>query len=306
MTATGIADALRTQLDLEGYGSAFQVYRDSMPLDEQAATAAIIDAISEPAVMDGYQDVLRHMADTGDNIDTWQAAVTAVPDGLEFEHGDFTASIVLSSGLQVAKAGQRRTRRQERAGERATAIEAKRRAIEDTSEDDYLIHANQCGYLLRNVRLDFLRSPKMQGTSVKMRIRDLTLDQLQRFMDAAGRETLASLSTHEGTRPGSDDAGRYVYSGWIGFTTEIIDFLNLEMVIDIDNLKAQHRDVGGDTGFRPLAEWGGGVEIVIGQLIDRRPDIDADAIREWLMEGYGGEIIANEPIGSEFPKAATT
>ena len=61
-------------------------------------------------------------------------------------------------------------------------------------------------------------------------------------------------------------------------------------MIDVDALKEQHRDIGGDTGFRGLEKWGGGADAIIGQLIDRRPNIDADMIRYFFTEGLNGVL----------------
>lgn len=285
-TTEGIAAWLQGQLELEDYGAAFQVYRDGKPLDEGSAREAIVQTMA--ANMGRYQEALRRMAAKGENPDHYVAEVRYDPQGLVFVHNDFT--IDLAGGLQVA--GPRKTRRQKPPDKgRVTALEKKRQRIHETSSDDYLTHAYQCGYLLRNTSLDFLRSRKMQGTSVKMRIRNLTLDQLQQFTDAAGDRTLAALSTHEGTHVESDDGASYIYSGWIGFAREVIDFLNLEFLIDIDELKAQHRDVGGDTGFRTLESWGADSETVIGELVSRRPDIDAGSIRKRFDEGYSGSLV---------------
>lgn len=290
-TDDGIVAGLQQELKIVGYGTVFQIYRDRTLLDEDTVRQAIIEAVTGPAMMLMYKETLRRMIGAGDEPNHYEADVQADANGLVFEHGDFKRAIDLATGLRIAGPGEKKTKREKTVEEKAKALEQKREKIQDTDEENYLTHAAQCGYLLRNVRLGFLRSPKMQGTSVKMRINNLTLDQLQRFIDATGSPTLAALSTHEGTQPGADDSGRYIYSGWIGFAMEVIDFLNLEMVIDVEELKARHRDIGGDTGGRTLETWDADAEIVIGQLADRRPDIDAEAIREWFMEGYGGALI---------------
>jgi len=308
MTPDDIAAGLQDKLELRGYWTEFQVLRNGMPIDEESARQIIIGMVTSPPIIEKYQSSLQRMNGDADNREAIVEA-TQTTGGLRFKHGsygqlltDFGEFNVISKGTLKDRL-ENRTKAEEKAEERATALDAKHRDIQSTSNDDYLIHANQTGYLLKNVRLDFLRSPKMQGTSVKMRIRDLTLDQLRRFVDAAGHETLASLSTHEGTQPGLDDYGQYIYSGWIGFATEVIDFLNLETVIDIGDIKSQHRDIGGDTGFRPLSEWGGTVEAAIDQLAERRPDIDVEDIRYWFMEGYGGELLYKD---TDEPQEATT
>lgn len=305
-TDDGIAGGLQQELKIVGYGTAFQIYRDRTLLDEEAARQAVIEVVTGPAMMPMYKEMLQRMIGAGDEPNNYEADVQIDADGLVFEHGNLLKSIDLAdSGLRIVGPGGKKTKRQRTVEERAKALERKRERIRDTGEEDYLTHANQCGYLLRNVRLGFLRSLKMQGTSVKMRINNLTLDQLQRFMDATGNPTLAALSTHEGTQPGSDDSGRYIYSGWIGFAMEVIDFLNLEMVIDVEGLKEEHRNVGGDTGGRALEEWDADAETVIGQLADRRPDIDAEMIRAYFMEGRNGELFMEDEDGAvEIPKVA--
>lgn len=293
-TDGGIVAGLQDRLRIVGYGTAFQIYRGRALLDEDAARQAVIEAVVGPPVLPRYKDTLQRMMGADDNPDYYEVDMQAGPDGLVFEHGDFRGPIDLADGLQVSSPTGKATRRQRQIEERAEALGQKREKIRYTSEEDYLIHAAQCGYLFRNTLLDFLHSPKMQGTSVKMKIYNLRLDQLQRFIDATGSPTLAALSTHEGTRPGSDDDGKYTHSGWIGFALEVIDFLNLELVIDIDALKAQHRDVGGDTGFRTLEAWGAHADTVLGQLTDRRPDIDGDMIREFFMEGRNGTLFMDQ------------
>ena len=293
-TTEGIVVGLQ-ELDLEGYGTAFQVYRDSMPIDGKAARQVIIKAITVPAVMERYQNVLRRMIADEDSPDYYAAAVQVGPEGLlAFEHGDFKTTIDLAdSGLQVAMPKQRKTRRRQQVEERAEALDRKREKIKETGEEDYMLHANQVGYLLRNVRLNFLHSKNMYTSSVKMRINNLTLDQLQSFIDATGSQTLAALSTHEGTRPVSADGETGIYSGWAGFAREVIDFLNLELVVDVDGIAAQYRTIIADTGFETLDRWDADTETVLGQLIDRRSDLDAETIREWFTEGYGGTIMVD-------------
>jgi len=158
----------------------------------------------------------------------------------------------------------------------------------ERSRRGYLDHANQCGFLLRSVRLGFLFSRRMQTTSVKMRILDLTLDQLRRFTGAGGG-TLAALSTHEGG--GGDGGAIPVYSGWTGFALEVVGFLGLGSAVDVDAIAARHLGVGGDTGFLPLGKWGAGGKAVLGRLVGRRPDIDAGDIRREFEAGLAGKLV---------------
>ena len=222
----------------------------------------------------------------------YDRAAAESPEGLMFEHGDFEEPIGVGDGLQD---GPRKTRRREKKTEeeektedRAETLERKRQKTQGTPNKDYLDHANQCGYLLKNIRLDFLKSPEMRTTSVKMRIHNLTPDQLKRFTDAAGEKSLAALSTHEKTKTERDSRETKIYSPWTGFALAVIDFLDI--AVDVDGLAARHRDVGGDTGFLPLEKWGVSKKSVLEQLTNQRPDIDAEEIRKAFTKGYGGGL----------------
>lgn len=160
--------------------------------------------------------------------------------------------------------------------------------IPDTDKKDYLDHANQAGYLLKNVTLNFLKSKRMHGTSVKTRIKDLVPHQLRGFTGANGDAPLAALSTHKDTKLEKSGRETKIYSGWVGFARAIIGFLDVD--VDVDAIAARHRESGGDSIYRPLNKWGVGKKAVIGQLVDQRPDIDAKEIRESFMKGYDGEL----------------
>lgn len=190
-----------------------------------------------------------------------------------------------ASGLFSASAGHDRTANDdalENGVEDAEADILDEREIPD--KKDYLDHANQCGYLLKNVTLNFLKSRRMSGTSVKTRIEDLVPHQLRGFTGADGDAPLAALSTHEDTRLEKSGHETRIYSGWVGFARAIIGFLNVD--VDVDAIAARHRESGGDPKYRSLGKWGVGRKAVIGQLTDRRPDIDADEIRRSFMKGY--------------------
>ena len=154
---------------------------------------------------------------------------------------------------------------------------------------DYLDHANQCGYLLRNVRLNFLKSRRMRTTSVKTRVLDLVPYQLREFTGANGEALLAALSTHEDTELERSNRDTKIYSGWVGFARAVIAFLNVD--IDVDVIAARHRDSGGDSTYRPLNKWGVGKKAVIKRLIDQRPDIGAEEIQKSFMKGFDGQLI---------------
>jgi len=285
---------LQDQLELDGYGGAFQVHRDGEPLDEQAGRQAIVQAmVADLSMMGRYQEALRRMAGKGDNPRDLAATVEHGPEGLTFKHGDFRE--LIGGGLQIS--GPKKTRRREKkteesaeesAEDRRVRLETKRQKIQDTPEKDYLDHANQCGYLLKNVTLNFLRSTRMRGTSVKTKIKDLVPDQLRGFTDADGEASLAALSTHEDTELEKSGRDPNIYSGWSGFARAVIDFLNIDM--DVDSIAARHRESGGGPKYRPLNKWGVGRKAVVERLVSQRPDIDAEEIKKSFMKGYGGKL----------------
>lgn len=195
-----------------------------------------------------------------------------------------------ASGLLSASAGHDRT-----TGDDAVL----EKGIEDAETDmpderefpdkaNYLDHANQCGYLLENVTLNFLKSKRMHGTSVKTRIEGLVPYQLRDFTGADGEASLAALSTHKDTKLEKSSRATKIYSGWSGFARAVIAFLNVD--VDVDSIAARHRESGGDSIFRPLNKWGVGKKSIIERLVSQRPDIDAEEIRKSFMKGYGGKL----------------
>jgi len=160
--------------------------------------------------------------------------------------------------------------------------------LSNTDTANYLDHANQCGYLLQNVRLNFLKSRRMRTTSVKTRILDLVPYQLRDFTGANGAATLASLSTHEDTKLEKSNRETKIYSGWSDFARAIIAFLNVD--VDVDSIAARHRDSGGDSIYRPLNKWGVSRKAVIEQLVSQRPDVDPDKIRKSFTRGFEGGL----------------
>jgi len=60
-TAENLAAGLRDKLRIEGYGTAFRLFRDGVPIDEEAARLAIIDEITTRPVVGGYQQSLLRM-----------------------------------------------------------------------------------------------------------------------------------------------------------------------------------------------------------------------------------------------------
>lgn len=161
-------------------------------------------------------------------------------------------------------------------------------AAEPAAEREYLDYANQCGYLLKNVTLNFLRSTRMHGVSVKTKIKDLVPYQLRDFTGADGGAPLASLSTHKDTKLEKSGRDTWIYSGFSGFALAIVDFLDAG--IDVEAIAAKHRESGGGPKYQPLDKWGVSRKAILERLVSQRPDIDAEAIRKSFMKGHDGKL----------------
>jgi len=302
-TAEGIAAALRDRLDLEGYGTAFQVFRDGMSLDEDAARQAIVDEIAAPPVIERYQQSLRRMMD--DDPSGWRNWSTFVePDsamgGLVFEHGDFRQPVslggleVVIGDKQVARRLKNRPKREIAKEERAKGLQRKLEDTLGTDEADYLVHANQCGYLVRNTTMRFNRTGKGQwSTSVMTHIGGIALPTLRGFVDSTGQASLSSISTHADGTEGAEESGSEVGIDAVhkGFARDIVDFLNLEFAVDIDGIAGQYGEEKSDSGFQSIERLGGSREEVLRRLIERRRDLDPGKITEWFELGYESELI---------------
>jgi len=286
---------LRDRLDLEGYGTAFQVFRDGVSLGEDEARQAIADEIATPPVAERYQQSLRRMMDDDPSgWRNWSTFVEAEGDGLMFEHGDFRHPVRLD-GLetvvgekQVERRLKNRPKKETAKEERAEMLRRKLEDTRDTDEADYLAHANQCGYLVRNTTIRFNRTGKGQwSTSVMTHIGGISLPTLRGFVDSTGRAALAEIDTH--TDQVSDgDSGDGIEAMHKGFARDIVDFLDLE--VDIDAIAGQHGEDKSDSGFRSIEHWGGSREEVLRRLLERRRDLDSDRITEWFELGYESEL----------------
>lgn len=313
-TDEGVADALRAELTLEGHGAGYQAWRDGLPVEEEALRQAVIAEVTSPAAMGRYREAIRAMASEG-SLDGYAVFVEADGDGLAFEHGDFRRPLALD-GLEVvvgAKAlerrRKRRTKKEIRREDKADRLREKLEDTLGTAETDYLIHANQCGYLVGHTSMRFYNAARGQwGISMMTRVNGITLDRLRGFVDSTGSQALSGVSTHadtslEGAAP-TEDAGTDVETraasscsedseGILAmhsdFARELIDFLNLELEIDIDGLKAQHR--GADSGFQSIGHWGADRDSVLTRLLERRRDLDPVEITEAFGMGHDGELL---------------
>ena len=297
-TVDGVAAGLRNGLELEGYGTKFQIFQDGLSVGEEAARQAIVDEITAPPVIGRYQQAIQRMMDDDPKgWRNWSMFVEAGEGALMFEHGDFQQPIRLD-GLeivvgekQVERRFKNRPKRETKKEEKAEKLRRKLDDTRDTDAADYLAHANHCGYLLRRTTIRFNSVAKDQfGTSVMTRIGGITLSALRDFIDSTGKATLSMISTHQGSEPteyADDGRGRAgIEAMHHDFARGIIDFLNLEYEVDTDAIARQHREDKSDSGFRSIEHWGGGRETVLNRLIERRPDLDSDEITEWFGQGY--------------------
>ncbi len=304
-TPEGITASLQGVLELGGYGTGFQVFRGGMPIDEEAARQAIIDEVTAPPLIEKYQRTLQAMVDDG-SIKGW--AVYVEPDpagGLVFRHGDFEPSLslgefeVVTGAKEVEQRRKRRNKTQTTKEDRVQKLKDKLDETQDTEKDDYLLHAIQCGYLIRNTAIRFFAQIEGQlGCSTETKIQGITLPKLRDFIDSAGRTSLAEVSTHVDTglektaecgggKKAKADVVEAVHSG---FAEEIIDFLNLEYEVDVDSIKRRHREEKADSGFRSIGHWieqsGGDGGMVLEKLKDRRRNLDPDEIAAAFELGY--------------------
>ena len=305
LTADSVAAGLRDVLEINGYGTAFQVFRGGVPVDEEAARRAIVD---EVAAAEGYRRSLQRMM-REPRWQDWSAFVEADPaGGLAFEHGDpaqsgFRRSLELG-GLEVVVGPEkierrlkRRTKREKEGGEKAERLRGKLGDTRNTTEADYLAHAECCGYLVRNTTVRFNSSGKKQwGTSVVTRIGGIALPALRGFIDSAGRATLSAVSTHADRQLSeyADDAGGAkagIEAMHREFANDIVDFLNLESEVDIDGVARLYRPSGprrhSDSKFQSIEDWGGDRGTVLGKLKERRVDLDPEKITAAFDKGYG-------------------
>lgn len=159
---------------------------------------------------------------------------------------------------------------------RRELLEQKLALIAGTPDEAYLRHVNHCGWLFRNIELYFVHTKNQWGASVKTRILNLTVEEMQKtFVDATGTLALANLQPTINADP---QHGEHILGTTRDFAVAIIDFLNLEFVVDIDAILAETKKQVGDTGSKGLEAWGGTREIVLERLQERRPDLDVEEV----------------------------
>jgi hypothetical protein len=301
-TQAGITQALQNELSIEGYGVAFRLYANGQALDDASAKQVVIQSIQASPFFPQYERMLQRMMFNSDNPDyyTMEATLDPAREVLMFEHADTTAPIELNGYKIVgAKATPRKQRKiDEEKQRREQKLQQKLDAIGNTDEMSYMLHANQCGYLLANTTMRFWHLPSMWATSVMTHIKGISIPDLQQFVDAAGNPTLSGISTHEGNEPGADEAQEMkptntgIVAMHRGFAREIVDFLNLEFVVDVDGIAAEYLQLEGDSQFKNLENWGGDAQTVLQRLIERKPqNLDDGDVQEYFEAGQKGELI---------------
>ncbi len=308
-TAEGIAAGVQSGLRLKGYGTAFQIWRDGVPIDEGTARQAIVDKISSPPVMEIYQRSLQRLIHEEGDIGFYEISVEAEPPALMFEHGNFRHPMeldgfeVVVGEKDVERRRKRRTKKEIGKEEKARRLDQKLEDTKNTDEAHYLVHANQCGYLVGNTSIRFFNAGRGQwGISVMTRINGISLSKLQEFIDSTGTPTLSGVSTHADTSLADlpraaaeaephcreDEGGITAMHG--DFAKDIVDFLNLEFRVEIDETKAQYKD--SDSRFQSIEHWGGGRDMVLERLLERRGEgLNPDDITEAFEMGYKGELL---------------
>lgn len=277
---------LTQRLKVRDYG-VFSLYRGTQLIPKSDVSTLIVDAVADlPAV--------KRVFDT-DDFD-WMA-VTAIysaeAEDLIFDFGG-EVEIPLSDTLQrqgIKVVGPRKVSRQAaaRISQRQTVLRNKLAAIPNTTEESYLLHVNQCGYLLKNTKLYFVHTQNQWSSSVKTSILDLPIEQLRLFVDATGFCSMLSVSPHAEIVA---DAGRKsILATTREFAEAIVDFLNLEFVVDVGGILAEYAQIVGDSNFQLLEHWGGTREVVLQRLVDRRPASNATTVTEYFDAGYNGELV---------------
>lgn len=300
-TAEGAATRLRDRMKIEGYGIDFQIWRGGLPLNETAASRLIIGKVTTRPVADMYLAGIQDMVRQGrDDLIDGTVATRIKGTRLMFEHGDFKYPVnftysnpeltVVIGQKDVARRLKRRNKGDIKREDRSNRLQDKLDDTRETNGANYLAHAGQSGYLMRNTFIRFFAQIEGQyGTSTETQIRGITLPEMQGFIDSAGRETLADVSTHVDTNLEKD--GAKIQATHSDFAKEIVDFLNLEYEVDVDSIKRQHREERTDSGFQTIEHWikyqGGDKGMALKKLLDRRPSaVTPDDITEAFEAGY--------------------
>ena len=283
-----LIELLNKNLKVNGYG-VWNLYRGTDLIPESEVKAIIIEAIKDNPTVKRVFDVAgedaRYMAITADYSQDHENLIFDF--GGEFEIG--LKELLATAGIRVT--GPRKVSRQaaERLAQRQADLTAKLELIPGTPVHIYLRHVNQCGFLLSRTKLYFVHTRKQWTASVKTSILDLTIEQLRLFSDATGSWSLATLKPHAEIT--GDDNRKSILATTRDFAVAIVDFLNLEFIVDVDSILAEYAELVGDSNFQHLSEWGGTREIVLQRLIERKPDMDAETIAEYFNAGFNGELV---------------
>jgi len=296
--AEGIAAKLQDRLKLTDYGVEFQIWRDSLPLNEAEAKRVIIGKITTRPVVGEYLLSLRDAIcrNGGEEFVDDSPEVWIRGSQPEFKHGDFKYYVNFRHSNPELRVivGQRDVKRKIREmkspeikrEKKTNKLQEKLEDTRTTGRDDYLAHARQCGYLTVNTTMRFFANIEGQfGTSIETHIQGISLLELQTFVDSAGRESLSGVSTHVDTSL-EKDCGKSLNAMHSDFAKEIIDFLNLEFDVDIDDIKRLHREEKSNSGHQPIEHWGANQDAVLRKLLDRRPgSVPASDVTEAFGKG---------------------
>jgi hypothetical protein len=268
-------------------------------------------------MMDRYQAVWANMDEKEQRRST--CLVEWYNEALRFECGDFEGPVRLPDGVVASGPStyDPSKRDKELDEERGRILDRKLENVLSAGEDDYLAHASQIGYLMRYAHLRIVWSDNMRAPSVKMQISgpkvkvdgkekadNLMMGELRQFTDAGGNQSLASLSSHEGSGGIGDNES--VNSDWTGFALQLMDFMDLSPEaggpIDIRALASQC-PYGPKAKFKPLSYWGADKDAVLQNLKRRRPDIDPAMIEMFFDSGYDeSKVTYVAPVSSATPQ----
>jgi hypothetical protein len=296
---------LKDNLVLEGYDTAFKIVQNTIPIDEQKAKELCLKAIMTSPSFPQFQDKLAWMQSKLDEPYYYTPLVEFTGDNLVFEHDRVSFPLDLTAfgakAVPPFKSTRGRNQHEKRLQENKKKLMQKLDDIQNTDDVTYLTHVNQCGYLAKNtkMRLWYLPESNMWGTSIMTFISGITLDDLRSFVDAAGKPTMANIDIRsdefrrEKERSGETikQTRNGIEATHMGFASELMDFLNVELLVDPVGIASQVKSTGGDTQYQSIAEWGATPEVILKRLVERKPDLDPDDIKEYFMEGYNGTLV---------------
>ena len=292
---------LQNDMQIKNYDTSFSLFQDNQPIDLSQARLLILNAIiSDPRFEQEYYPIVLKLVDMNERPDRSSVHVDLDKDNdiLIFEHDDIIRFPVhLGNQTKVRslsrRSGHSSTQRKFDLDkkQKEQKLQEKLQEIQSVDVMDYVTHANQCGYLTKHTRFDVLHTANMWASSVQTLVAGITIDRLQSFIDATGQPVLSKIESHLNSSEGIQNTQNGVEGWWKGFAIAIIDFINLEFIIDIDVLCDEYKNQIGHSGYRTIEEWGGTKEVVLKRLIERKPkNVSASDIEEYFMEGYGGTL----------------